>query len=210
MSFRIKRIDADLDVTALFDNAWSSADEVLIDRYWSGGEAPQGRHFRTRALWSDAALHVRFEANRAERIIVSDWPDVSQKTFGLWERDVCEIFIAPARSEPRLYFEFEVAPTGEWLDVAIDLTSGTRTSDWAYASDMNTAAKVELEHIMMAMRIPWTAFGKAPAAGDVWLGNLYRCVGEGPERGYLSWQRTMTPTPDFHVPESFSEFQFVA
>ena len=62
----------------------------------------------------------------------------------------------------------------------------------------------------MSMMIPWDAFGKKPQPGDVWRGNLYRCVGEGEDRGYLAWQRTMTPVPDFHVPESFGEFRFIA
>ena len=39
--------------------------------------------------------------------------------MGLWDRDVCEIFIAPDEHVIERYFEFEAAPTGEWLDVAI-------------------------------------------------------------------------------------------
>jgi hypothetical protein len=209
MTFQIKQ-SADITVTDFSNEAWSAADELLIERYWSGGEAPPARHVGVRGLWSDAALYIKFEANRGEPIVASEWPDKSEKTIGLWDRDVCEVFIAPDPHEPRHYFEFEVAPTGEWLDVAIDLSSGTRINDWEFTSGMRVASKIELDRILMSMMIPWDAFGKKPQPGDVWRGNLYRCVGEGEDRGYLAWQRTMTPVPDFHVPESFGEFRFIA
>ena len=48
-----------------------------------------------------------------------------------------------------------------------------------------------------------------PSSGDVWHGNIFRCVGKGENRGYLAWQPTETPAPNFHVPEKFGEFEFV-
>ena len=63
--------------------------------------------------------------------------------------------------------------------------------------------------VVIVMKIPWTAFGKRPEAGDVWLGNILRCVGKGPNRGYLAWSPTFTEQPNFHVPERFGEFRFV-
>src|SRR5205085_893283 len=73
---------------------WSKAMEVAVTSYWSGEAAPAGRAFRARLLWSDNALYVRFEANQDEPLVVSEKPDLSQKVRGLWDRDVCEIFIA--------------------------------------------------------------------------------------------------------------------
>jgi hypothetical protein len=188
---------------------FAPAIEIAVDRYWSGDAAPAGRRFETRLLWSDEELYVRFTANQDEPIIASANPAIETKTMRLWERDVCEIFIAPDGDEPRRYFEFEVAPTGEWLDVAIDMTSGERVTDWDYASGMEAAARIEDGRVTMAMRIPWEAFGRKPEAGDVWLGNIFRCVGQGPGRGYLAWQPTMTEKPNFHVPEAFGKFVFV-
>ena len=74
---------------------------------------------------------------------------------------------------------------------------------------MEAAAKIEKNRIVMAMKIPWTAFGKKPDLGDVWLGNIFRCVGKDPNRGYLAWQPTLTEKPNFHVPERFGRFTFV-
>jgi hypothetical protein len=60
----------------------------------------------------------------------------------------------------------------------------------------------------MAIKIPWAAFDRKPTAGDVWVGNIFRQVGFGETRGYLAWSPTMTPEPQFHVPEKFGEFVF--
>ena len=171
-----------------------------------GKDAPVERQLSARLLWSDEALYVRFEANQGEPLVVADNPDLAKKTLGLWDRDVCEIFVAPDVREPRKYFEFEIAPTGEWIDVALDITSGTRRSDWEYRSGMESAAKIGDDKVTSAIKIPFTALGKTPKAGDVWLGNILRCVGKDPDRGYLAWSPTMTKEPNFHVPERFGRF----
>ncbi|MGB7068572.1 MAG: carbohydrate-binding family 9-like protein [Pyrinomonadaceae bacterium] len=207
-SFDIIHIGSDFDVSDLSNSLWRKAKPVPVKAYWSGKTAPKSRHFAARLLWSKTALYVRFEAIQAEPLVVIDKPDLTKKAMDLWDRDVCEIFLATDRGEPRKYFEFEVAPTGEWLDVALDLNGGTRVSNWDYTSGMETFARVETNKLVMAMKIPWTAFEKTPKAGDVWLGNLFRCVGKDPGRGYLAWQPTLTNEPDFHVPEKFGEFVF--
>ena len=146
---------------------------------------------------------------RAEPLVMSDDPNLASKSLGLWDRDVVEIFIAPDVNETRRYYEFEAAPNGEWVDLAIDLTSGKRETDPAYNSGMQTAARIEDGKVVTAIRIPWRSLGKRPTAGDVWAGNLYRCVGRDPDRGYLAWSPTLTEAPNFHVPERFGEFVFV-
>ena len=204
----IEYAQRDFDTADLRNANWEHAKELPVDKNWDGSSAMKGRQFRVRMLWSDAALYVRFEADQAEPLVVSENPVLDSKTMRLWERDVCEIFIAPDRKEARKYFEFEVAPSGEWIDLAIDLTSGKRLTDWKYSSGMEAAATVEKGRVIMAIKIPWAAFGKKPTAGDVWFANLFRCVGTDPTRGYLAWQPTLTKEPSFHVPEKFGEMRF--
>lgn len=196
----------DIRANDLAHPVWTAADVVRTDRYWSGEPANE-RSFETRLVWSVSHLYCRFDASQNEPLIVSDAPQLGGKTVGLWERDVCEIFIAPDRTEPRRYFEFEVAPTGEWLDVAIDLTSGERKTNWDYSSGMDSFATVGDGKVTMAMKIPWSAFGTTPQTGDEWLGNIFRCVGSGPDRGYLAYNPTGTPLPNFHVPDKFVEIR---
>ena len=206
---RVAKLSDDFAITEFENKLWSKAKENLIDKYWSGTIAPHGRHFKTRLLWSDTALYVRFEANQTEPLIISEKANLKTKTHGLWERDVCEIFIAPDIANPRQYFEFEIAPNGEWIDLGIYQKPDERVTVWDYASRMKSAAKIEKDKVWMALKIEWQAFGKTPKAGDVWFGNLFRCVGAGETRGYLAWSPTETKEPTFHVPEKFGEFEFV-
>lgn len=205
---KIAHIEKDFSVSELENKFWKQARETVIDKYWSGENAPAGRRFKAKLLWSNAALYVRFEANQNEPLVVSEKPNLAAKTRGLWDRDVCEIFLAPRREDFRHYYEFEIAPNGEWIDLGIYQMPDKRETDWDYDSGMKSAAKIEKDRVVMAIKVEWKAFGTTPKAGDVWLGNLLRCVGAGKTRGYLAWQPTLTKEPSFHVPERFGEFEF--
>ena len=203
------RVHTSLAASELDHAAWETARVAGITRYWSGEEAPQERHAEARLIWSDDALCVRFVCRQAEPLVVTSDPVLSRKTIGLWNRDVCELFIAPNASRPRRYFEFEAAPTGEWLDLAIHQSENERETDWEFHSGMSVAARVLPGEIRIAIRVPWEALGRVPQAGERWRANLTRCVGlEGPTRGYLAWQPTHTPEPNFHAPEAFGEILF--
>ena len=184
-------------------SAWKHAEAVRIDRYWSGVPAPNSRQCEARLLWSSKALHLRFVCHQAEPLIVSANPQTEKKTMGLWDRDVCEIFIAPDPSVGERYLEFEAAPTGEWLDVAIHWMQDKRESDWDFNSHMTAAARIEKDRVTIAMRIPWNHWIHEPQTGERWRVNLFRCVGSDPDRGYLAWQPTRTPQPNFHLPQVF-------
>src|SRR3990172_2007597 len=180
----------DLGKDLLDHTNWTKARPIKLTRYWSGDQAPLGRHTEARILWSDQALFVRFDCNQTEPLIVSSSPQTLKKTIGLWERDVCEIFVAPDPDNPNRYFEFEVAPTGEWPDLAINVTKTGRETDWGFHSDMTAAARVTKERVLVAMRIPWDDWIHRPNRGERWRVNLFRCVGQGKDKGYLTWRPT--------------------
>ena len=209
MTAKITNLKNDFFISELENKSWEEAEEISIKKYWSGENTPNGRHFKVKLLWSDTALYILFKANQDEPLIVSEKPNLKTKTINLWDRDVCEIFLAPNKDEPRKYFEFEIAPNGEWIDLEIYQKKDERITDWDYSSGMQSVARIEKEKIVMAIKIEWKAFGKTPQKGDVWLGNIFRCVGAGKTRGCLAWSPTMTKTPNFHVPEKFGEFEFV-
>src|ERR1051326_826957 len=133
---------SDIAVSDFENDQWNGAQAVQIARYWSGEPAPVSRHAEARLLWSDAALYVRYVCNQAEPLIVNDSPRTETKTLGLWDRDVCEIFIAPDPDVVENYFELEAAPTGEWMDVAIVWKPDGRESDWTFNSEMSSAAQI--------------------------------------------------------------------
>jgi hypothetical protein len=199
----------DLKANELDDAQWRKTPPIRINRYWSGERAPDSRHAEARILWSDEALHARFVCNQGEPLVIADRFQIDTKTMGLWDRDVCEIFIAPKPDAIENYFEFEAAPTGEWLDVAIHWSPEKRESNWNFNSHMTSAARVEKDRVIIGMRIPWSEQIRQPRKGESWRVNLFRCVGEDPNRGYLAWQPTMTPMPGFHVPQVFGRLEFV-
>ena len=188
--------------------AWKQAAPIPITRKWSGEVAPNSRHAEARIVWTADAFIVRFVCRQAEPLIANPDPQLDRKSIGLWERDVCEIFIAPNPKLPEHYFEFEVAPTGEWLDLGIRVTPSGRETDWEFQSGMEVAHLVESDRVLVMMSIPWSAAIPRPQAGHVWRVNLFRCVGLGKER-YLAWQPTYTPEPYFHVPGVFGELEFL-
>lgn len=194
---------------ALNDYAWGTAQPVTIDRLWSGESAPHTRHAQAQMCWSDQGLHVRFECNQGEPLVVSTQPVITRKTIGLWERDVCEIFLAPNPDNPSSYFEFEAAPTGEWIDLGIQLTDAGKITDWNYNSGLTVATEVDDSRVVVAMNIPWSTSIVKPKGGERWRVNLFRCVGAEPNSRYLAWRPTRTTEPNFHVPASFGWLIFV-
>ncbi len=203
-----QRVRADFAVNEFDHPAWQGAQAVRIERYWSGASAPAARQAEARVLWSETALYVRFVARQGEPLVVNDKPRLDQKTMGLWDRDVCELFVAPHAGKPERYFEFEVAPTGEWIDLGIHVLPDRRETDWQYHSGATFAARIAPDTITLTMRIPWAALGGKPAPDARWRANLFRCVGAGAPRGYLAWQPTRTEQPNFHVPQSFGWLHF--
>jgi cellulose/xylan binding protein with CBM9 domain len=201
--------DTRIDADDLDHEVWRETSPVHLHRYWSGEDAPVERHAEVRIVWSHAALLVRFDCRQEEPLIVSRQPQRAKKTVDLWERDVCEVFIAPNANEPERYFEFEAAPTGEWLDLAIRQTKDGRETDWDYSSGMSVATRSGGGRVTIVMRLPWEAFECVPHADERWRVNLFRCVGSGEMRGYLAWQPTHTSLPNFHVPEAFGWLCFV-
>lgn len=186
---------------------WASAQPIYINRFWSGAEAPIHRHAEVRIIWSDESLGVRFVCNQTEPLIISANPQVDQKTNKLWDRDVCELFLATNPEDSNRYFEFEAAPTGEWIDLAIHLTPSGRKTDFNFHSGMTAAARMTAEQLVISITVPWSDTIPKPQRGDTWRCNLLRCVGVGNER-YLAWQPTYTEEPNFHVPEAFGWLSF--
>ena len=200
------------DTPALDDfgfKGWQTAIPIFLTRYWSGDSAPAERYAEARVMWSAKGLHVLFACRQEENLVVSDTPQTTVKTIGLWDRDVCEIFVAPDAAAPEKYFEFEAAPTGEWLDVEITLVDKERLSNWEFHSGLKVAAKVEASRLLIGMFLPWSSQLRMPRKDDQWRANFFRCIGSEENRGYLAWQPTYTPEPSFHVPAAFGWLRFI-
>lgn len=201
---RVKEL-VDVDLHA---ELWELCEPVRITHYWSGAPAPATRHADVRLCWNKQALHVRFACEQKEPLLIAAEPVTNTKTIGLWDRDVCEIFLAPDVSNPYRYYEFEAAPTGEWIDLGIRITPSGKETEWEYSSGMKTTNQIGTERILVGMTIPWSERLPKPATGDEWRTNLFRCVGADESTRYLAWRPTQTAEPNFHVPEAFGVLRF--
>ncbi len=204
-----QRIANPKDILDLNSAAWQKAQPVVIERLWSGQRAPAERRAEVRLCWSEKGLHALFDCQQHEPLVVSNAARTDKKSLGLWDRDVCEIFVAPDSTNPSIYFEFEAAPSGEWLDLGLQVKPSGRETEWDYSSGMKTGSIIEEDRFLTLFTIPWSPRIPQPKAGDVWRVNLFRCVGLHPTNRYLAWIPTKTPEPNFHVPEAFGWLRFV-
>jgi len=131
--------------------------------------------------------------------------DPGKLKWGLWDRDVAEVFINPFPDRVHRYFEFEVAPNNLWVDLAIDVD---RDPIWlpGWKSGFQHGTKIESDpkRWFCDLRIPAASLGVPRIeSGMEWRVNLYRCDGPGDDsqRRFLAWSPTLDP--NFHVPERF-------
>jgi hypothetical protein len=130
---------------------------------------------------------------------------VGTERFGLWEKDVVEVFIAPHPAGVGGYSEYEVAPNGEKLDVNI----APEKKDFEWSSGFECAVRRnEAKKIWTAeIRIPLASVSETkPDAGARWRVNFYRC--DYANGAFLGWNPTLTRS--FHAPERFGWLEFSA
>ena len=62
-------------VTDFNNEIWQQCSPIRIEHYWSGEPAMTSRHAEARICWSNEALHVRFNGEQHEPLIVSENPE---------------------------------------------------------------------------------------------------------------------------------------
>lgn len=202
---------APTETITLDSPAWRRTTPVALTRCWNGEPAPPELATVARLGWDDSCLLIAFDCGY-DQLDADTGADVDQtiERMGLWERDVCEAFIAsPAEPHAESYKEFEVAPTGQSCDVAINRPRVD--CDMRWNSGMTTAATIAVvaRRWQALMRIPFAALGTTPARGDRWRANLFRIGRVQGVRRYMAYSPTLTSTPDFHVPHAFVPLVFV-
>jgi alpha-galactosidase len=183
---------------------WERAPAIRFERDWRGKEADSQRATEVRLLWNEQTLFLRFLARYRELHVFPDaradgWRDE------LWERDVAEAFLQPDASDERVYKELEVSPNGFWIDLNIahgtkeEMRSGLRRRVL-----QDVAAQTWTAELAVPMRSLTAAFD--PKRG--WRANFFRVEGKVEPRFYAAWSPTLTPEPNFHVPEAFGHLVF--
>ena len=165
-----------------------------------------------RAFWTDSDLYLLF-ISPYEQLNLWLPADNSKDRLKLWDRDVIEFFLGDDWTDIKHYREFEIAPTGDWVDLAIDLTHDKYEADWN--SGWQRLGRIdEANHVWYAAaRVPLKSVSEQPVkAGTKWRANLYRIdgLGEDPQRHFMCWQPTCVVNRDHnHVPENFGTLIFI-
>lgn len=190
---------------------WTKAASTWIQKDCSHQIDYPGLKTEVRGFWTDSDLYLLFISPYT---VLNLWlpADNSQDRLKLWDRDVVEFFLGDDWTNIKRYREFEIAPTGDWVDLAIDLNTESYDAKWD--SGWQRQGRIdEGKHIWYAAaRVPLRSVSEKPiAAGTKWRANLYRIdgLGEDPQRHFLCWQPTCVVNRDpNHVPEHFGTLIF--
>lgn len=186
------------------EQAWELAPPIRFNADWQGKNSDAQRETQVRLLWNEGFLFLRFDAHYRNISVFADGDALGRRN-GLWDRDVCEVFLRPQGSHPSYYKEIEVAPNGMWLDLEIapgqtnDLKSGLRRRVSVDEAGKQWHAVVALPMKSLIARFEMPA---------VWRANFFRVEGEAEPRFYSAWRPTNTAKPNFHVPEAFGALVF--
>jgi alpha-galactosidase len=197
----------------LAKKVWKEAPHVMIDHDRFGKTPLPDFAFQVASLWTPSYVYFAYHC-KYDTLNTYPGEDPAKERWELWNRDVVEVFINPHPENFRHYFEFEIAPNNQWIDLEIDLTK-REMADASWNSNFEHAAKIDEAHKVwvVEMRIPVRSMhANVIQPGDEWRLNLYRCDGPGDDsqRRFMSW----SPLPDpnngsFHQPASFGIIKFV-
>ena len=205
-------VDPDGDLEKAF---WTGAKRIRFDE----AAFSRTKHSKAETLvasrWTHQYLYLAFWCHY-QSLNTYQGEDPKPERWQLWEKDVVETFINPKPDRPSHYYEFEVAPNNQWLDLEIDLTQHP-FNDFHWNSGFRHETRIDAaRHVWTAeMRIPVASMAATEAdSGTEWKVNFYRCDGAGSEasRRSLSWGALPLNLPEhsFHQPASFGTLRFIA
>ena len=189
---------------------WKTADWVVMDHDASGQKHYPQSATEIATLWTSRYVYFAYRCKYETLNIYTD-EDPAVEKWGLWNRDVVEVFINAQPERVNHYYEFEVSPNNLWIDLEINKDQSP-FNDASWDSGYDHATRIDAEHHIWTceMRIPVAALGaKEIFAGAEWRLNLFRADGQGEDhqRRFLSWS-SIPGGGTFHVPTRFGIIQF--
>ena len=198
---------SDFELTADPESkSWKGVRGVIAD-HGPQGEAEPKYRTEIRSRWTDGNLYFLFICPY-ETLNLKPDPVTNADTNKLWDWDVAEVFLGADFQHINRYYEFEVSPQSEWVDLDIDRDFMQVDSGIKWNSGFEPKSRIDREKKIWytEMRIPFAAIDKRkPASGLEYRINLYRCQGSAPGRKYIAWQPTGQKS--FHVPQAFGRMK---
>ena len=191
--------------------SWKHAKWVEFDNDASGKSHYPDMTTRVASLWTETHIYFAF-SGRYDSLNIYEGEDPKAERWQLWDRDVVEVFLNPQPERVNHYFEFEVAPNNQWIDLEIDKTKDP-FNDASWNSGFEHATRIDAERRIWTteMRVPLAAMNvKDPRAGAQWRVNFFRAAGKGGEdqRKFLAWS-IIPEGKTFHVPTRFGILELV-
>ena len=118
-----------------------------------------------------------------------------------YEYDVVELFVSNAKSGTPAYYEFEVSPYNQSLQV--NVVEPRQEYYFGIKNGFTHSARIARDGWEADMKIPLATIGwdgKRPAQ---FTGNAYAALGDAGHRIYWSLFELPAGKPDFHVPSAF-------
>lgn len=197
----------------LKNRVWEGAEWVDFDHDMSGKPHYPEAATRVASAWTATSVYFAFWCKYSV-LNVYEGEDPAKERWELWNRDVVEVFVNPEPGHVNHYYEFEVAPNNQWIDLEIDKDKHPFT-DAGWDSHFEHATFVDSKnHVWTCqMRIPVSAIAPHASAlrpGTEWRLNFFRADGPGDDsvRRFLSWS-TIPEGRTFHVPTRFGIVRFV-
>lgn len=200
----------------LADGPWRAAERAAIDAYpWYEAGARQAT--RAALLYDEANLYVRFDCDDRH-----SFARVTALNGPVHEDSCVELFASVAPDERPDYFNLEINCVGAWKLGFGPGRQGRRHVEAASAEQVAVRASLPGPTKdpspadagwAVAAALPWAVVSAlagrtvAPAGGDAWRGNFYRCGG-CVQPQYACWSAVGTDRPDYHRPEFFGELLF--
>ncbi len=194
----------------LSKETWKRAEWVKFEHDVSGQSNHPSAATRVAALWTDRYVYFAFWC-RYDSLNLYEGENIVKERWELWNRDVAEVFLNPQPERISHYYEFEVAPNNQWIDLEIEKKNNP-FNDASWNSGFEHATRIDSKnHVWTAeMRIPLSAIKASPIhPGTTWRVNFFRAAGPGGDerRMFLAWS-TIPNGHTFHVPSRFGILRF--
>jgi alpha-galactosidase len=163
------------------------------------------------SVWTERDVYFAFRC-KYDTLNIYEGEDSAKERWELWERDVVEVFANPLPERVNHYYEFEVSPNNQWIDLEIDKDKDP-FNDAGWNSGFEHATRIDEQNKIWTceMRVPVKTMSVATIkTGDEWRINFYRADGPGDDstRRFMSWS-TIPEGRTFHAPTRFGIIRFV-
>ncbi|OQA01959.1 MAG: hypothetical protein BWY69_01224 [Planctomycetes bacterium ADurb.Bin401] len=218
MEYIVKKAPVSFDFTREWNEVGYDYAETLVLTNFMGEKPAHFPKVQAKVLYDNANMYVFFKVeDQYVKAIYNNLHDPVCK-------DSCaEFFFTPGEDTSRGYFNIEINCGGTML-MHYQTAKGENTKKILEQHCKQIKIKSSMPRIVepeITAPTAWTiqysvpfeilkeyAKFSAPAGGDKWRANFYKCADKTSHPHWLTWSKVELPKPDFHRPEFFGTLVF--